>query len=90
MKNDVKRKCHQYFTSFRVLTKLSSGKHRSGMSVRFDSLGTKLLALFRKDGPVLYDITQEEPLTHQFLHQSYRNVCTMKSTCFAGNKDEVC
>ena len=62
------------------------------MSVRFDTLGTRLLALFRKGGPVVYELAEtscEEEISYRMTHGKYQNYCTMKSACFAGDKDEV-
>uniref|UniRef100_A0A8C6SMW8 Ddb1 and cul4 associated factor 5 n=1 Tax=Neogobius melanostomus TaxID=47308 RepID=A0A8C6SMW8_9GOBI len=47
---------------------------QSAMSVRFNSTGTQLLALRRRLPP--------------FDNQGYFNSCTMKSCCFAGDKDQ--
>lgn len=58
------------------------------MSVRFNSNGTQLLALRRRLPPVLYDIHSRLPV-FQFDNQGYFNSCTMKSCCFAGDRDQV-
>ncbi|KAM8921576.1 DDB1- and CUL4-associated factor 5 [Pelodytes ibericus] len=60
---------------------------QSAMSVRFNSNGTQLLALRRRLPPVLYDIHSRLPI-FQFDNQGYFNSCTMKSCCFAGDKDQ--
>ncbi|KFM76065.1 DDB1- and CUL4-associated factor 5, partial [Stegodyphus mimosarum] len=60
---------------------------QSAMSVRFNSTGTHLLALRRRLPPVLYELTSVLPAA-EFDHQEYYNSCTMKSCCFAGDKDE--
>ncbi|XP_073465838.1 DDB1- and CUL4-associated factor 5 [Aquarana catesbeiana] len=60
---------------------------QSAMSVRFNSNGTQLLALRRRLPPVLYDIHSRLPV-FQFDNQGYFNSCTMKSCCFAGDKDQ--
>lgn len=57
------------------------------MSVRFNSNGTQLLALRRRLPPVLYDIHSRLPV-FQFDNQGYFNSCTMKSCCFAGDRDQ--
>lgn len=57
------------------------------MSVRWDQTGTKILALRRRQTPVLYEYNQSKPIV-QFFHENYYNSCTMKSCCFAGLKDE--
>jgi len=61
---------------------------QSAMSVRFNSNGTQLLALRRRLPPVLYDIHCRLPV-FQFDNQGYFNSCTMKSCCFAGDRDQV-
>jgi hypothetical protein len=61
---------------------------QSAMSVRFNSNGTQLLALRRRLPPVLYDIHSRLPV-FQFDNQGYFNSCTMKSCCFAGDRDQV-
>lgn len=58
------------------------------MSVRFNSTGTQLLALRRRLPPVLYELQSRLP-SFQFDNQGYFNSCTMKSCCFAGDKDQV-
>ncbi|KAM9294101.1 DDB1- and CUL4-associated factor 5 [Gastrophryne carolinensis] len=60
---------------------------QSAMSVRFNSSGTQLLALRRRLPPVLYDIHSRLPV-FQFDNQGYFNSCTMKSCCFAGDRDQ--
>lgn len=61
---------------------------QSAMSVRFNSTGTQLLALRRRLPPVLYELHSRLP-SFQFDNQGYFNSCTMKSCCFAGDKDQV-
>lgn len=65
------------------------GKHstQSCMSVRFNQLGTQVLALRRRLPPILYP-TLDEMAICQFYHSDYYNSCTMKSCCFAGSNDE--
>ncbi|XP_063804076.1 DDB1- and CUL4-associated factor 5 isoform X1 [Pseudophryne corroboree] len=60
---------------------------QSAMSVRFNSSGTQLLALRRRLPPVLYDLHSRLPV-FQFDNQGYFNSCTMKSCCFAGDRDQ--
>jgi DDB1- and CUL4-associated factor 5 len=60
---------------------------QSCMSVRFNSLGTQVLALRRRLPPILYRTEIAEPIC-QFYHSDYYNSCTMKSCCFAGEFDE--
>lgn len=59
------------------------------MSVKFDFTGTRILALMRRSGPILYKIDDISPIM-QFCDSGYQNVCTMKTACFAGHKEEVC
>lgn len=59
----------------------------SCMSVRFNSMGSQVLALRRRLPPILYDSCVSLPIC-QFYHPDYYNSCTMKSCCFAGEKDE--
>lgn len=59
----------------------------SCMSVRFNNLGTQILALRRRLPPVLYTTASTEPVC-QFYHVYYYNSCTMKSCTFAGENDE--
>ncbi|XP_072533335.1 DDB1- and CUL4-associated factor 5 [Salminus brasiliensis] len=60
---------------------------QSAMSVRFNSAGTQLLALRRRLPPVLYELHSRLP-SFQFDNQGYFNSCTMKSCCFAGDRDQ--
>ncbi|TRY91365.1 hypothetical protein DNTS_008521 [Danionella cerebrum] len=60
---------------------------QSAMSVRFNSMGTQLLALRRRLPPVLYELHSRLP-SFQFDNQGYFNSCTMKSCCFAGDRDQ--
>ncbi|XP_019727847.1 DDB1- and CUL4-associated factor 5 [Hippocampus comes] len=60
---------------------------QSAMSVRFNSTGTQLLALRRRLPPVLYELHSRLP-SFQFDNQGYFNYCTMKSCCFAGDRDQ--
>ena len=57
------------------------------MNVRWDQTGTRILALRRRQTPVLYEYNQPKHIV-QFFHEDYYNSCTMKSCCFAGLKDE--
>jgi WD40 repeat protein len=57
------------------------------MSVRFNTMGTHLLALRRRLPPILYSTLDQDPIC-QFYNQDYYNSCTMKSCCFAGANDE--
>ncbi|XP_055599396.1 DDB1- and CUL4-associated factor 5 [Uranotaenia lowii] len=60
---------------------------QSCMSVRFNALGTQVLALRRRLPPILYSTASPEPIC-QFYHPDYYNSCTMKSCCFAGENDQ--
>ncbi|XP_015120228.1 DDB1- and CUL4-associated factor 5 [Diachasma alloeum] len=62
------------------------GPTQSCMNVRFNSAGTRLLALKRRLPPVLYGVDSPAVLCH-FDQPGYYNSCTMKSCCFAG-RDE--
>ncbi|XP_077296815.1 DDB1- and CUL4-associated factor 5 [Arctopsyche grandis] len=57
------------------------------MSVRFDKSGDHILALRRRLPPVLYSTHSSEPRAF-FYHPDYYNSCTMKSCCFAGDRDQ--
>eukprot|EP00794_Sanderia_malayensis_P020108 gene20108-22079_t len=65
----------------------SPGKQKSAMFVKFNQLGTQILALVRRTGPILYNIHEKKPLV-EFSHADYSNVCTMKSSCFMGDSDQ--
>jgi WD repeat-containing protein 22 len=58
------------------------------MGVKWNMAGTMLTALRRRLPPVLYSI-QQTPALVEFEHPGYNNICTMKSHCFAGDKDQV-
>lgn len=60
---------------------------QSCMSVRFNNLGTQVVALRRRLPPILYSTIHEDPIC-QFYHSDYYNSCTMKSCTFAGESDE--
>lgn len=60
---------------------------QSCMSVRFNSMGTFLLALRRRLPPILYSTLHRDPIC-QFYNPDYYNSCTMKSCSFAGASDE--
>ncbi|XP_057316047.1 DDB1- and CUL4-associated factor 5-like isoform X1 [Hydractinia symbiolongicarpus] len=70
----------------RVLLKYHS-KFKNAMSVKFDFTGTRILGLMRRSGPILYKIDDISPIM-QFSDSGYQNVCTMKTACFAGRKEE--
>ncbi|KAJ8723827.1 hypothetical protein PYW07_007807 [Mythimna separata] len=64
-----------------------NGPSQNCMSVRFNSAGTQILALRRRQAPVLFDVPFPEPVA-EFYHQDYYNSCTMKSCTFAGEEDQ--
>ena len=66
----------------------SSHTQQNAMSVRFNQMGTRLVALRRRLPPVVYNI-QSSAAAVQFDHSGYYNSCTMKSCCFAGDRDQV-
>ncbi|KAJ8714122.1 hypothetical protein PYW08_007742 [Mythimna loreyi] len=65
----------------------TNGTCQNCMSVRFNSAGTHILALRRRQAPVLYAVHSPEPVA-EFYHQDYYNSCTMKSCTFAGEGDQ--
>lgn len=85
----ISRKCYFFILFFSCLLKYG-GAHasQSAMSIRFNSVGTKILALRRRLPPILYDIHSSEAI-NEFDSPGYYNSCTMKSCCFAGYNDEV-
>ncbi|XP_015788187.1 DDB1- and CUL4-associated factor 5-like [Tetranychus urticae] len=60
---------------------------QSAMSVRFNSNGSKIVALRRRLPVILYNTLSPHPIA-EFDDKDYYNSCTMKSCCFAGSKDE--
>ena len=56
------------------------------MSVRFNSLGDRLLCLRRREPPKVYHLYRDGEI--QLRAEGYNNACTMKSCCFAGDRDE--
>ncbi|XP_026743311.1 DDB1- and CUL4-associated factor 5-like [Trichoplusia ni] len=65
----------------------NNGTCQNSMSVRFNSAGTHILALRRRQVPVLYAVHSPNPVA-EFFHQDYYNSCTMKSCSFAGEGDQ--
>ena len=57
------------------------------MSVSYSQDGKNILALRRRQSPILYR-TDNEKVQCEFLHPNYYNSCTMKSCSFAGQNDE--
>ena len=58
------------------------------MFAKFNQLGTQILTLMRRSGPMLYDVENKDAPIH-FNHAEYKNICTLKSPCFIGDADEV-
>ncbi len=71
-----------------VLDYGTPGKRESAMFAKFNQLGTQILALMRRTGPVIYNIHEKSAVV-EFSHTDYSNVCTMKNPCFAGDRDQV-
>ncbi|KAH7933891.1 hypothetical protein HPB49_018941 [Dermacentor silvarum] len=63
------------------------GTMQSAMSVRFDDRGTRVLVLRRRRPPAVFWLESRQPMV-QLDHVDYCNSCTMKSCCFAGQRDE--
>lgn len=66
----------------------TSVAQQSANSVRINRSGDQILALRRRLPPILYNIHSNKPLC-EFDHTGYFNSCTMKSCCFAGDRDQV-
>ena len=60
----------------------------TAMSVKWNAVGTYLTALRRHLPPVLYRVDRLSPIA-EFCHPGYKNVYTMKNSCFGGDKDQV-
>ena len=58
------------------------------MGLRWNMTGDMITALRRRLPPVLYHVKHSSAIA-EFHHPGYSNVCTMKSNCFAGSKDQV-
>ena len=58
------------------------------MGLKWNMTGDMITALRRRLPPVLYHVKHPTAIA-EFNHPGYSNVCTMKSNCFAGNKDQV-
>lgn len=67
---------------------LSNLKSRSAMSAVFNSNGSQIAALGRRQPVILYNIESPLPL-HEFDHPGYFNSCTMKKGCFGGINDQL-
>lgn len=57
------------------------------MGLKWNRTGDMITALRRRLPPVLYHIKHSAAIA-EFHHPGYSNVCTMKSNCFAGSKDQ--
>ena len=57
------------------------------MSVRFNRIGTQLIALRAKLRPALYDVNKTSPVC-LFDDEEFKNSCTLKSFCYAGDRDQ--
>lgn len=57
------------------------------MGLKWNTTGDMITALRRRLPPVLYHVKRSSPIA-EFHHPGYSNVCTMKSNCFAGSKDQ--
>jgi len=62
-------------------------RDKGTMSVRFNYTGQQIFVLQRKKGPVVYNVDEpQQPIC--FSHRKYDNLVTMKSACYAGDKDQ--
>ncbi|KAL9953099.1 hypothetical protein ACROYT_G040459 [Oculina patagonica] len=57
------------------------------MGLKWNMTGDMITALRRRLPPVLYHVKRSSAIA-EFHHPGYNNVCTMKSNCFAGSKDQ--
>lgn len=71
----------------RCLLRYDGGWTQSAMSVRFNARGSLVLVLRRRRPPAIFRLGDVRPLLH-LDHPGYRNSCTMKSCCFAGDRDD--
>ncbi|XP_066959054.1 DDB1- and CUL4-associated factor 5-like isoform X2 [Macrobrachium rosenbergii] len=60
---------------------------QSSMCAKFNRMGTQIVALRRRLPPILYDTQYSKPVC-EFDAEHYYNSCTMKSCCFAGDRDQ--
>lgn len=71
------------------LRQFSSGMTQMcAMGLKWNMAGDMITALRRRMSPVLYHVRRTSAIA-EFHHPGYSNVCTMKSNCFAGSKDQV-
>lgn len=83
------KKINLYIFTYSCLLRYgTSVAQQSANSVRINRSGDQILALRRRLPPILYSIHSNKPLC-EFDHTGYFNSCTMKSCCFAGDKDQV-
>jgi len=75
-------------SSSREISTNNSDSGMEGMSVTFNSNGSLLYALRRRLPPVLFKLHQPHAFC-QFDADNYVNLCTMKSGCFVGDRDQV-
>lgn len=59
---------------------------KGAMSVRFDYTGNRLLCLQRREPPKIFHLYHDGNI--QLNAEGYNNACTMKSCCFAGDRDQ--
>lgn len=71
----------------RCLLRYDGGWTQSAMSVRFNARGSLVVVLRRRRPPAVFRLADTRPLLH-LDHPGYRNSCTMKSCCFAGDRDD--
>lgn len=65
----------------------NKGAKQRAMSARFNKTGNQLLCLRRRQPMALFNINQSTSIA-EFDCEGYSNSCTMKSCCFAGDKDQ--
>ena len=72
------------------LTKHSTFSNYKQMvtSINFNKQGTQLIALRKDLRPCLYLLNEAKPFFY-FDHEDFKNVCTLKTCCFAGDDDEL-
>lgn len=51
-------------------------------------MGNQLLALRLYQAPTMYNPMSPKPILH-FDQENYKNSCSFKSCCFAGDRDQV-
>jgi hypothetical protein len=64
--------------------------NEDGVSICFNSTGTKVFSMYRYHAPVLHSLWESSALCYYGdLDGKYKNSVTMKSGCFMGQDDEV-